>query len=74
MIEENAPHGDARDPGPSAPHQQKASMIDTPPPPTPGDPRQKPAEVPHDPNEVEPAPPREIPPAPAPDEGDRERA
>lgn len=48
--------------------------IDTPPPPTPGDPRQKPAEVPHDPHEVEPAPPREVPPAPAPDEGDRERA
>ena len=74
MIEENAIHGSVRDPGPSAPPRQQASMIDTPPPPTPAEPRHKPDEVPHDPAEIEPVAPREIPPAPAPDEGDRERA
>ncbi len=74
MIEENAIHGSVRVPGSSAPSRQQASTIDTPTPHTPGDPGQKPDEVPHDPGEVAPAPPREIPPTPAPDEGDRERA
>jgi hypothetical protein len=74
MIEENATDQNVGTTGPSAAGQEQASMINTPPPPTPGDPRQKPGEVPQEPNEAPAPPPREIPPAPEPNEGDRERA
>ena len=69
MNEMNAPDGlvgnqDAR----------RAMSGGAPPPPTPGDPTQKPSEIPKEPSEVQSPPPREIPPAPEPNEGDRERA
>jgi hypothetical protein len=74
MIEENATDRSVGTTRPGAAGQQKGSMINTPPPPTPGDPTQRPGEVPQEPHEAPAPPPREIPPAPAPNEGDRERA
>jgi hypothetical protein len=69
MIEMNASDGIVGNPG-----ERRAMSGGAPPPPTPGDPMQKPSEIPKDPNEVQNPPPREMPPAPAPNEDDRERA
>lgn len=74
MINESSPQGNAGNPGVYTPGRHEPDMGNTPTPQTPGDPRQRPAEVPQDPNEVQEPPPREIPPAPEPNEGDRERA
>jgi hypothetical protein len=70
MIQETANDGGIAGAQPG----RQVGPSNDPPLPTPGDPGQKPDEVPHDPGEVAPPPPREVPPAPAPDEGDRERA
>jgi hypothetical protein len=69
MIEMNATDSIVGYPG-----ERRATSGGAPPPASPGDPMQKPSEIPKDPSEVQNPPPREMPPAPAPSEDDRERA